>query len=123
MNIHEYQAKNMFRDSGVPVLEGIHCKDVNEALSAYQKLGRGTVAVKSQIHAGGRGKGTLLCPDTGDVQMEGGVKIAFSEDEVEEYAKNILGNLLVTKQTGPEGKMVRNLYVDCLLYTSPSPRD
>ena len=112
MNIHEYQAKNMFRNSGVPVLDGIHCKDVNEALSAYQKLGVGTVAVKSQIHAGGRGKGTLLCPDTGDIRMEGGVKIAFSEDEVGEYARNILGNVLVTKQTGPEGKMVRNLYVE-----------
>ncbi len=112
MNIHEYQAKNMFRDSDVPVLDGIHCKDVNEALSAYQKLGKGTVAVKSQIHAGGRGKGILFCPDTGDVRMEGGVKIAFSEGEVEEYARNILGNLLVTKQTGPEGKMVRNLYVE-----------
>ena len=112
MNIHEYQAKNMFRNSGVPVLDGIHCKDVNEALSAYQKLGGGTVAVKSQIHAGGRGKGILMCPDTGDIRMEGGVKIAFSEDEVGEYARNILGNVLVTKQTGPEGKVVRNLYVE-----------
>ena len=108
MNIHEYQAKNMFRESGIPVLDGFHCKEVDEALSAYQKLGGGIVAVKSQI----RGKGTLLCPDTGDVLMEGGVKIAFSKDEVEEYAGNILGNVLVTKQTGPEGKTVSNLYVE-----------
>ena len=68
--------------------------------------------MKSQIHAGGRGKGNLHCPDTGDLLMEGGVKIAFSEEEVRTYAENILGHLLVTKQTGPEGKMVNHLYIE-----------
>ena len=71
MNIHEYQAKEMFREFGVRVQEGIHCKSVSEALAAYDSLGSEIVAVKSQIHAGGRGKGNLYCPDSGDLLMEG----------------------------------------------------
>ena len=110
VNIHEYQGKALFREEGVAVQEGIHCTTVDQALEAYDSLGSKIVAVKSQIHAGGRGKGNLYCPDTGDLQMEGGVKIALSRDEVETYSKNILGNILVTKQSGPEGKMVNNLY-------------
>ena len=85
---------------------------VDEALAAYDRLGSKVVAVKSQIHAGGRGKGTLYHPESGDMVMEGGVKIAFSREDVEKYAENILGNILVTKQTGSEGKMVNNLYVE-----------
>ena len=85
---------------------------MEQALDAYDTLGSKVVAVKSQIHAGGRGKGSLYCPDTGDLMMKGGVKIAFSREEVETYAKNILGNVLVTKQSGPEGKMVNNLYIE-----------
>ena len=85
---------------------------VDEALAAYDRLGSKIVAVKSQIHAGGRGKGTLYHPESGDMVMEGGVKIAFSREDVEKYAENILGNILVTKQTGSEGKMVNNLYVE-----------
>ena len=112
MNIHEYQGKQLFREAGVKVLEGVHCKSVEEALNAYDSLGSKVVAVKSQIHAGGRGKGSLYCPDTGELLMEGGVKIAFSREDVENYASNILGHRLVTKQTGPEGKMVNNLYVE-----------
>ena len=112
MNIHEYQAKQMFRDAGVSVLDGLHCRNVGEAIDAYRKLGAGVVAVKSQIHAGGRGKGTLLDPKTREVVMEGGVKIAFSEDEVRDYSDRILGNLLITKQTGGSGKLVTNLYVE-----------
>ncbi len=112
MNIHEYQAKQMFRDAGVSVLDGLHCRNVGEAVDAYRKLGAGVVAVKSQIHAGGRGKGTLLDPKTREVVMEGGVKIAFSEDEVRDYSDRILGNLLITKQTGGSGKLVTNLYVE-----------
>lgn len=112
MNIHEYQGKSLFRDAGVPVLDGVHCMTVDDAVEAYTRLGGGVVAVKSQIHAGGRGKGNLHCPDTGDLLMEGGVKIAFSEEEVRTYAENILGHLLVTKQTGPEGKMVNHLYIE-----------
>ena len=117
MNIHEYQAKAMFRESGVRVQQGEHCTTVEQALSAYDSLGSEIVAVKSQIHAGGRGKGNLYCPNSGDLILEGGVKVAFSREEVEEYASKILGHKLVTKQTGPSGKMVSNLYV-CLLYTS-----
>lgn len=112
MNIHEYQAKKMFRDAGVPVLDGVHCKNVNDAIKAYEDLGKGTVAVKSQIHAGGRGKGVLYHPKTGELVMNGGVKIATSLEEVEQYSSGILGNVLVTKQTGDSGKLVRNLYVE-----------
>ncbi|MBE56825.1 MAG: succinate--CoA ligase subunit beta, partial [Euryarchaeota archaeon] len=75
---------------------------VEQALAAYDSLGSKVVAVKSQIHAGGRGKGTLYHPESGDQVMEGGVKIAFSREDVEKYAENILGNILVTKQTGED---------------------
>ena len=112
MNIHEYQAKAMFRESGVRVQDGLHCTSVQEALSAYDSLGSKVVAVKSQIHAGGRGKGKLLSPESGNLVMEGGVKVAFSRDEVQEYSSKILGNNLVTKQTGPSGKIVNNLYIE-----------
>lgn len=112
MNIHEYQGKALLRSYGVPVLEGIHCTTVEQALSAYDALESKVVAVKSQIHAGGRGKGTLYHPQTRAHIMDGGVKVAFSREEVETYATNILGNLLVTIQTGEEGKIVRNLYVE-----------
>ena len=121
MNIHEYQAKEMFREFGVNVLEGVHCKSVDEAVEAYDSLESEIVAVKSQIHAGGRGKGILYDADSGEEVMKGGVKIAFSREDVQEFSKNICGNRLVTKQTGPSGKIVTNMY--CLLYTSPSPRD
>lgn len=85
---------------------------VNEALDAYDRLGSKVVAVKSQIHAGGRGKGTMYNPDNREEVMQGGVKIAFSREEVETYATNILGNVLVTIQTGDEGKLVNNLYIE-----------
>ncbi len=112
MNIHEYQGKALFRESGIAVQDGVHCTSVEQALAAYDSLGSEVVAVKSQIHAGGRGKGSLYTPDTGELAMEGGVKIAFSREEVENYASNILGHRLVTKQTGPSGKMVNNLYIE-----------
>ena len=112
MNIHEYQGKILFKEAGVKVQDGIHCKTVIDALSAYDSLGSKIVAVKSQIHAGGRGKGNLYDPENGDLIMEGGVKIAFSRDEVETYASNIIGRKLITKQTGPEGKIVNNLYIE-----------
>ena len=112
MNIHEYQGKELLRANGVPVLDGVHCKTVEEALDAYDLLNSKVVAVKSQIHAGGRGKGTLYNPKTRDHVMDGGVKIAFSRDEVKSYSKNILGNILVTIQTGDEGKLVNNLYIE-----------
>ncbi len=112
MNIHEYQGKELLRANGVPVLDGVHCKTVEEALDAYDLLNSKVVAVKSQIHAGGRGKGTLYDPKTRDHVMDGGVKIAFSRDEVKSYSENILGNILVTIQTGDEGKLVSNLYIE-----------
>ena len=112
MNIHEYQGKQLFKLHGLPVQDGIHCKSVEEAIKAYESLNSSVVAVKSQIHAGGRGKGTLYAPDDNDLVMEGGVKIAFNQEEVEKYASSILGNKLVTKQTGPNGKIVKNLYVE-----------
>ena len=112
MNIHEYQAKEMFREFGVNVLEGVHCKSVDEAVEAYDSLESEIVAVKSQIHAGGRGKGILYDADSGEEVMKGGVKIAFSREDVQEFSKNICGNRLVTKQTGPSGKIVTNMYVE-----------
>ena len=112
MNIHEYQAKAIFNDSGVKVVKGIHCTSVDEALNAYDELNSDVVAVKSQIHAGGRGKGVLYDPRTNDLIMEGGVKIAFSKEEVGLYASSIIGKKLVTKQTGKEGKIVNNLYIE-----------
>ena len=112
MNIHEYQAKAIFNDSGVKVVKGIHCTSVDEALNAYDELNSDVVAVKSQIHAGGRGKGVLYDPKTNDLIMEGGVKIAFSKEEVGRYASSIIGKKLVTKQTGKEGKIVNNLYIE-----------
>jgi succinyl-CoA synthetase beta subunit len=112
MNIHEYQGKSMFRKAGVNVLDGVHCTSIEDALSAYDSLGSKVVAVKSQIHAGGRGKGTLYSPESGEKVMVGGVKIAFSREDVELYSRNILGNKLVTIQTGEDGKIVNNLYVE-----------
>ena len=112
VNIHEYQGKALFRESGIAVQDGVHCTSVEQALTAYDSLGSQVVAVKSQIHAGGRGKGKLYDHDTGNLVMEGGVKIASSRQQVEEYASNILGNRLVTKQTGVDGKTVGNLYVE-----------
>ena len=84
MNIHEYQGKALLKAHGVPVLEGVHCTSVEDALNAYDSLGSKVVAVKSQIHAGGRGKGTLFNPATREHVMDGGVKIAFSKDEVQD---------------------------------------
>jgi succinyl-CoA synthetase beta subunit len=112
VNIHEYQGKGLFRDAGLPVVAGVHCTTVEQALSAYDDLASEIVAVKSQIHAGGRGKGVLYDPETGAEVMKGGVKIAFNRDDVETYATNLLGNKLVTKQTGEAGKIVNNLYIE-----------
>ena len=99
MKIHEYQAKNLFREYGVPVLEGIACFSVEEAIEASIKLGGDIWAVKAQIHAGGRGKG-------------GGVKVARSLDDVKEYAGDILGMKLITHQTDRHGQIVRRLFIE-----------
>ena len=99
MKIHEYQAKELFRQYNVPVPEGQPVFSVEEAKDAAAKLGEFPVVVKAQIHAGGRGKG-------------GGVKLAHSMEEVETLAGEILGMTLVTHQTGPEGKLVQKLLIE-----------
>lgn len=99
MNIHEYQAKAIFADNGIPTLKGKVAFSVDEAVANAKELGGSVWAVKAQIHAGGRGLG-------------GGVKIAKNLDEVKGYANQILGMNLVTHQTGPEGKLVQKLYIE-----------
>lgn len=99
MNIHEYQAKALLRQYGAPVGNGKVAYTPEEAVKAAQELGGQVWAVKAQIHAGGRGKG-------------GGVKIAKSLDDVKNYANQILGMTLVTPQTGPEGQLVKRIYIE-----------
>ncbi|WP_417384293.1 ADP-forming succinate--CoA ligase subunit beta [Gimesia sp.] len=107
MKIHEYQAKQLFREAGIPVPEGIVAKTVDEAVAAFEKLDRPLVVVKSQIHAGGRGKGRFKeYPD------QAGVVLARSADEVRENAERMLGSTLVTIQTGEEGKQVNTLFIE-----------
>ena len=98
MNIHEFQAKALIRQHGVPVPRGEAATDPDEVRRIAEELG-GTVVVKAQIHAGGRGKG-------------GGVKLADNPDEAVKLANEILGMTLVTKQTGPEGKLVRTVLIE-----------
>ena len=99
MNIHEYQAKALFADSGIPTLRGKVAFSVAEAVANAEELGGSVWAVKAQIHAGGRGLG-------------GGVKIAKNLREVEKYASEILGMTLITPQTGAAGKLVQKLYIE-----------
>lgn len=99
MNIHEYQGKELLKQYGVAVPEGKVAFSVDEAVEAAQALGTPVVVVKAQIHAGGRGKA-------------GGVKVAKNLDEVRAYASEILGKVLVTHQTGPEGKEVKRLLIE-----------
>jgi succinyl-CoA synthetase beta subunit len=108
MNIHEYQAKELLAKFGVAVPKGIAALSVEEAVAAAKALPGPLYVVKSQIHAGGRGKGKFkeLGPNA-----KGGVRLAFNLDEVEAHAKEMLGNTLVTIQTGPEGKQVNRLYI------------
>ncbi len=108
MNIHEYQAKELLAKFGVAVPAGIAALSVEEALAAAKQLPGPLYVVKSQIHAGGRGKGKFkeLGPDA-----KGGVRLAFNLDEVEAHAKDMLGNTLVTIQTGDAGKQVNRLYI------------
>jgi succinyl-CoA synthetase beta subunit len=99
MNIHEYQAKDVLRSFGVPVGKGIPAFTVDEAVKAAETLGGPIWVIKSQIHAGGRGKG-------------GGVKVVKSIEDVRAEAQRMLGMTLVTHQTGPEGKTVQRLYIE-----------
>jgi succinyl-CoA synthetase beta subunit len=109
MNIHEYQAKDLYRQYGVPTSVGYPAFSVDEAVEAAKKLPGPVWVVKSQIHAGGRGKGKFKEAAAGD---KGGVRLAKSLDEVKTFATEMLGNTLVTIQTGPEGKKVQRLYVE-----------
>jgi succinyl-CoA synthetase beta subunit len=108
MNIHEYQAKELLATFGVAVPKGIAAMSVEEAVAAAKQLPGPLYVVKSQIHAGGRGKGKFkeLGPDA-----KGGVRLAKTIDEVESHAREMLGNTLVTIQTGADGKQVNRLYV------------
>jgi succinyl-CoA synthetase beta subunit len=109
MNIHEYQAKALLKGFGAPVAEGVAIFKADEAEAAAKSLPGPLYVVKSQIHAGGRGKGKFkeLGPDA-----KGGVRLAFSIDEAKAHAAEMLGNTLETKQTGPAGKVVNRLYIE-----------
>ncbi len=109
MNIHEHQAKALLKEFGAPVAQGLAIFDPGEAMAAATALPGPVYVVKSQIHAGGRGKGRFK--ELGD-SAEGGVRLARSVDEVVAHAKDMLGNTLVTKQTGPAGKQVNRLYIE-----------
>jgi succinyl-CoA synthetase beta subunit len=115
MKIHEYQAKETLKKYGVPVQDGIAIKNILEfdsAIARLQSKGINQFVVKSQIHAGGRGKGKLFNPnDREELILEGGVKFTTSVEKAKEYAAKMLGNLLVTHQTGPEGKIVKTLFI------------
>lgn len=109
MNIHEYQGKALLKSFGAPVAEGVAIFSADEAEAAAKSLPGPLYVVKSQIHAGGRGKGKFkeLGPDA-----KGGVRLAFSIEEAKAHAKEMLGNTLVTAQTGPAGKQVNRLYIE-----------
>ena len=109
MNIHEYQAKELYRQYGVPTPNGFPAFSVAEAVEAAKKLPGPVWVVKAQIHAGGRGKGKFKEPSAGD---KGGVRLAKSIDEVKTFAEEMLGKTLVTVQTGPAGRVVNRLYVE-----------
>lgn len=109
MNIHEHQAKELLKSYGAPVAAGVAIFSADEAAAAAQSLPGPLYVVKSQIHAGGRGKGKFkeLGPDA-----KGGVRLAKTIDDVVAFSKEMLGNTLVTKQTGPAGKQVNRLYIE-----------
>ena len=109
MNIHEYQAKAVLKEFGVPVSRGVPILKASEAEAAAKELGGPLWVVKSQIHAGGRGKGKFKEASAGD---KGGVRLAKSVDEVKEFTTQMLGATLVTIQTGPAGKQVNRLYLE-----------
>ncbi len=120
MNLHEYQAKELLKKYGVPVQEGVPCTNIAQAEQAYKKITTENntkfAVLKSQIHAGGRGKGTII----GTTQH--GVAVAKSLEGASEIARNLLGGTLVTIQTGPAGKKVHKILVaQDVYYDGPSP--
>jgi len=109
MNIHEYQAKALLKAEGAPVALGVPILSADDVEAAIEALPGPLYVVKSQIHAGGRGKGKFKeLPE----DAKGGVRLAFNPDEVRSHVKEMLGNTLVTKQTGPAGKQVNRLYLE-----------
>ncbi|MDE1897090.1 MAG: ADP-forming succinate--CoA ligase subunit beta [Rhodospirillales bacterium] len=108
MNIHEYQGKELLKSFGVAVLDGYVAWTPEEAVDAAKKLPGPIYVVKSQIHAGGRGAGKFKEDPNG----KGGVRLAKSLDEVREAAAAMIGHTLITKQTGPAGRLVRRVYVE-----------
>ncbi len=109
MNIHEYQAKAILKTFGVPVSRGVAVMNASQAEAAARELGGPLWVVKSQIHAGGRGKGKFKEASAGE---KGGVRLAKSVEEVKSFVEQMLGNTLVTIQTGPAGKQVNRLYIE-----------
>src|SRR3954447_9660573 len=109
MNIHEYQAKALLHEFGVPISHGEPVLKASDSDAAAKQLPGPVWVVKSQIHAGGRGKGKFKEASAG---VKGGVRIAKSVDEVNQFAKEMLGATLVTIQTGPHGKQVNRLYIE-----------
>ena len=108
MNIHEYQGKQLLSKYGVAVPKGHVAFTVDDAVKAAEDLGGGICVVKSQIHAGGRGAGRF----EGKPDGKGGVRVSKSVDEVRENTEEMLGKVLITKQTGPAGKQVNRLYIE-----------
>jgi succinyl-CoA synthetase beta subunit len=109
VNIHEYQAKAVLKSFGAPVPRGFPAFTAEEAVDAAAKLGGSVWAVKSQIHAGGRGKGKFKEADAGE---KGGVRIAFKPEDVGLFAQQMLGKTLVTLQTGAAGRVVKRIYIE-----------
>ncbi|CAN5226862.1 ADP-forming succinate--CoA ligase subunit beta [soil metagenome] len=109
MNIHEYQAKAVLKEFGVPVSRGVPILKASEAEAAAKELGGPLWVVKSQIHAGGRGKGKFKEASAGD---KGGVRLAKSIEETKQFVSQMLGATLVTEQTGPAGKQVNRIYLE-----------
>lgn len=107
MKIHEYQAKELFRSFKVPVLNGFVAKTPEEAKAAFASLGGPIAVVKAQVHAGGRGKGTVV-----EVPTQRGVQLVKSGDEAATVAKNLIGNHLVTVQTAASGTVVNQVFVE-----------
>jgi succinyl-CoA synthetase beta subunit len=112
VNLHEFQAKEVFRKYGIPVSRGFVAETPEQAAEAFTKLESPVAVVKSQIHAGGRGKGTVYERDLKTVRLQGGVKLVKSAAEARDIASKILGYPLVTKQSGPQGRVVRRVYVE-----------
>lgn len=109
MNIHEYQAKAVLKSFGAPVAEGVPVLSLDDVQKAVDTLPGPLWVVKSQIHAGGRGKGKFVEAEAGE---KGGVRLAFNKEDVLANAKQMLGHHLVTAQTSAEGKQVNRLYIE-----------